>query len=148
MQSAIVTMRRARGLTQAEVGRCVGRAQSVVSRWERGLLEPTLSDLVTMASLLDRPLGEIATSFRGPGRQRSRRGDPLERRRRIGTCLRAARLADDLDAWTVARRTAITPRRLARLERGAEPSIAELRSLISVLPAFTDGLLHGELDTR
>ena len=33
------------GLTQAELGRCVGRPQSQIGRWERGEVKPSLETL-------------------------------------------------------------------------------------------------------
>lgn len=40
--------RRRAGLTQAELGRRSGRAQSAIARWERGDVEPGLSTLVEL----------------------------------------------------------------------------------------------------
>jgi transcriptional regulator with XRE-family HTH domain len=37
--------RRRAGLTQAELGRRVGRPQSAIARWERGRVEPSLETL-------------------------------------------------------------------------------------------------------
>jgi len=144
---AIVGLRRDRGLTQRDVGDRLGRSQSVVSRWERGVLEPTIQDLVALTPVLGQPLDRIATAVRGPGRRRSRRGDSPADRREVALILRTARLAAELDAWTVARRTGIPPRRLHRLEAGAEASTAEFVALVAVLPTLVEALMRAGLDT-
>lgn len=141
----IVAMRRELGLSQAVVGHRVGRSQSVVSRWERGVLEPTIPDLVTLALVLDQPLLTVARLFHGPGRQRSRRGDPTGTRHSLAACVRGARHLEELDAWNVARRTAITPRRLHRIESGAQPSVAELIALAAVLPTLAETIMACDL---
>lgn len=41
--------RRRAGLTQAEVGRRAGKPQSMISRWERGEVEPSLQTLRELA---------------------------------------------------------------------------------------------------
>jgi transcriptional regulator with XRE-family HTH domain len=143
----MVALRRDRGLTQRDVGDRLGRSQSVVSRWERGVLEPTIQDLVALTSLLEQPLDCLATALRGPGRRRSRRGDPPANRRQIALIFRTARQAAELDAWTVARRTGIPPRRLHRLEAGAEASSAEFVALVAVLPTLVEALMRAGLDT-
>lgn len=45
--------RRGRGLTQESLARSVGVGQSLVSDWERGVREPSLSQLSRIAHVLD-----------------------------------------------------------------------------------------------
>lgn len=147
-RSAVRALRRDNGLTQRDLGQLVGRSQSVVSRWERGLLAPTIPDLAILSVHLGQPIDALAAAFCGPGRRRSRRGDSAAKRRQIGLALRTARQTAELDRWTVARRTGITPRRLHRLEGGAQPSMAEFAALAAVLSTLVDLISDAGLDTE
>lgn len=140
-------MRRASGFTQLDVAARVGRSQSVVSRWERGLLAPTVPDLVLLAGVLGQSLEAVAIALASRGRQRSRRGDSRVQRQSVGQLLRAARLSEGLDAWTLAGQTRIVPRRLRRLEAGAGASPREFIALMAVLPSLAERLRTLPLDT-
>lgn len=144
--STVRALRHATGLTQENVGELLGRSQSVISRWERGLLDPTIPDLAILSVLLGQPIDALAAALGGPGRMRSRRGDSAAKRQQIGLALRTARETAGFDRWTVARRTGIKPRRLHRLERGAGPSSAEFAALAALLPTLVEHILRVELD--
>jgi transcriptional regulator with XRE-family HTH domain len=47
--SAVFAMRRASGLTQAELARRLGTSQSVIARWETGRVSPSLSTVQKVA---------------------------------------------------------------------------------------------------
>lgn len=143
---SVAAIRRARGLTQQQVGEQLGRSQSVVSRWERGVLAPTVPDLVALAGILTVGAYELGIAFVDRGRCRSRHGDSIESRRGLGSRLRTARLASELEGWDVARRSGMTARRLRRLEAGGQPSISEFLALARVLPQLRSSLESTSLD--
>ena len=51
--------RKAAGMTQAELAETMGRDQSTINRWERGVMEVGASDLVTMADLFGCAVGQL-----------------------------------------------------------------------------------------
>ena len=57
------TLREDAGLTQAEVGKRLGRAQSFVSDYEAGQRRLDLVELFDLGKALDVPLGEIVERF-------------------------------------------------------------------------------------
>ena len=130
----ILRARERQHLTQSELGRVIGRPQSVISRWERRTLEPTVEDLVAVAAALATPLGDLLDrALPGPGRRRSRRGEASGPRKRFGRLLRSIREDADLDPYTVARAARIPPRRLRQIEEGAGPGLAEVDRLLRAI---------------
>ncbi|HEX8067011.1 MAG TPA: helix-turn-helix transcriptional regulator [Thermoleophilaceae bacterium] len=74
--------RRRAGLTQTELGRRVGRPQSVIGRWERGEVAPSLETLreLVRACDLDLSLGLAARDDSyGPHIERMLAMEPAER---------------------------------------------------------------------
>lgn len=51
--------RKARGLSQDEVGAALGKTQSTVSAWENGKLRPSLEQLVVLRRVLDADRGAL-----------------------------------------------------------------------------------------
>ena len=55
----IAAARKARRLSQAELGKLVNQAQTTISSWERGRTEPTREDVERVATALDVPLSQL-----------------------------------------------------------------------------------------
>jgi transcriptional regulator with XRE-family HTH domain len=51
--------RRMRGLTTREIAALIGVSQGTVSRWERGLGEPTITQFALWAEATKQPLGAM-----------------------------------------------------------------------------------------
>jgi transcriptional regulator with XRE-family HTH domain len=83
----LMQARRERGLTQAEIARALGVANTTVSRWERGLARPHLRHVMPLANLLEKP----ADWFGFP-----ERGDAARRRSKVGEV--SDRIASALDS--------------------------------------------------
>lgn len=130
--SAIRAGRMARRLGTRQLARRLGRAHSVVSRWEAGILEPTFLDLDRIGRLLQVPLGSLVLAG-GPGRRWSSRSHPRRRRALVGEALGRARRAAGIDLRNAVRVTGIAGRRIDRIEGGADPSLAELRALLALV---------------
>jgi len=108
----------------------------VISRWERRDLEPTYSDLIAVAGTLAVTIDELLSrALAGPGRRRSRRTFTGESRGALGSALLTLRDHSGLDLYPVARASRIPPRRLRRIEAGAEPGLAELDRLLRAIGA-------------
>lgn len=134
-------------MTQSELGQLIGRPQSVVSRWERRTLEPTIEDLAAVATALATPLGNLLDrALPGPGRRRSRRGLSAEGRRRFGHVLRSIREDAGLDPYTVARAARIPPRRLRQIEEGAQPGLDEVDRLLGAIGVASSSLVGRNID--
>jgi transcriptional regulator with XRE-family HTH domain len=84
----LITARRERGLTQAQIARALGVANTTVSRWERGLARPHLRHVTPLANLLEKP----ADWFGFP-----ERGDAARRRSKVGEA--ADRIASALETF-------------------------------------------------
>lgn len=59
MSERIRTIRRQKGLTQAELGQRIGVSQQVVTNYERGLREPTLETMLKIAGVFDVTLEQL-----------------------------------------------------------------------------------------
>lgn len=55
----IAQLRKEKGLTQAELGECVGVTNKTVSRWENGNYMPDISLLKTLSEVLDVTINEL-----------------------------------------------------------------------------------------
>lgn len=61
--ATIAETRRARQMTQLELGRLVGRSQPSISDVEKGKRDITVGDLVAICDALDLPLTDVATTI-------------------------------------------------------------------------------------
>lgn len=136
------------GLSQSDLGVRLGRSQSIISRWERGVAEPSCIDVPALAAAVCLTAAAI-----------TRAADPHKVRR-----YRRRRVADEASAWQgrelarrralvgpplgVARAAGLTARRLARIEQGAEPSIGELQAIARAIGSEYDDLLARSLTSR
>ena len=122
-------------------------AQPTVSHWETGDLPPRMADLARLSAALAVPLGELAATCPVRDRRRAHRSDASNAGPSLGGALRLARLDAGLDPVGCARAARIAPRRLRRIEEGAEPSLAELDRVLAALGvASVDALAQRELD--
>jgi len=53
MNERIKKIRKQKGLSQIELGECIGVSQQVITNYERGLREPNLETLLKIAGALD-----------------------------------------------------------------------------------------------
>jgi transcriptional regulator with XRE-family HTH domain len=131
----LVALRVDRGLGQRELARRLCRDHSVVSRWEAGTREPTLLDLWHVTRVLESSLDDFLDGVRLPARSRrlsSRAYSPSERAA-IGRRLRSLRLRARLRAGEVADALGCSAHRLAAIEAGADPSLADVVGLCRIL---------------
>lgn len=63
----IARAREGAGLKQAEVASGLGRAQSLISHWETGKREPSLSDLLALAEMIGAPVATLLPDGAVPG---------------------------------------------------------------------------------
>jgi transcriptional regulator with XRE-family HTH domain len=134
-------------MTQTELGLRIAQSQSVISRWERRRLEPTIEDLLAAASALGIGVGDLLDNgLQGPGRRRSRRGMLADDRSSIGRRLRLLREEAGLDPYAAARAARIPPRRLRHIEDGASPGLDEVDRLLTAIGAASSSLVSGNLD--
>jgi hypothetical protein len=145
-QGTLGMLRHLAGLTQAELGVATGHGQGVVSRWERGVLEPTPHDIVLVASAIGIAPHEVAAAIScRRGRRRNARLQDPSARRHVGLALRAARLRAGLDPWAVAVASRVPPRRLRKIEAGADPTADEIGRLAAAIRIDVGCLLPHEL---
>jgi transcriptional regulator with XRE-family HTH domain len=131
--SPIADVRALRGISQARLARRLGRSQALISRWESGERLPTALDLASLAYELATDPARLATpSKSGTTRQRRSRYSDRHLLAALGAEVQRARRKRQLTPLQIAVSTAIRPRRLRRIEAGAEPSPAELASLAAV----------------
>ncbi len=64
-REALVTRRKELGLTQKQVGDCLGLHYRTISRWENGLSTPELNpgDMAKLCNLLQCSIEELAEMF-------------------------------------------------------------------------------------
>jgi len=134
--------RRARRLKQADVAAATGRSRSLVSRWEAGEIEPDLVDLGILCRLLRVAPDRLVALAADAGRSRGRRGG-ASCGPGAGRLLLRARLAAEVGVVELSRRARVSARRLARIEAGGTPSLAELGRLLRVLGIDPAALVAG-----
>lgn len=119
------------GLSQREIGRRLARPNSIVSRWESGAREPSVFDLAALARVLKIDVNDLLDGVEpaARGRRWSNRAYGWRLRVAFGRRLALARIAAGMSRLDVLERTGIRGLRLARLEAGADPSVAELVAL-------------------
>lgn len=139
-------LRIASRLSCRELARWLGRPHTVVSRWELDTLEPTPTDLVTLARALRVPIDQLLQDAAlSVGRRWSSRSHPASRRVALGAALSAARQRSDVDLRTAVARTGISGRRILRIEGGVDPSLAELRLLAALVQRTQGDLIRSAL---
>jgi transcriptional regulator with XRE-family HTH domain len=135
-------LRRLSGLTQADLGQATGHGQGVVSRWERGVLEPTARDIAYIALALGLASDEVAAAVVcRRGRQRNARRQEPSVRQSVGLAIRAARLEAGLEPYEVAVASHVSPRRLRKIESGADPTADEIGRLAAAIGIRVASLL-------
>lgn len=130
------------GLTVRSLARSIGRPHTIVSRWERGLREPTLLDLHRVCGALGLSVDAVFSLAAHPraGRRWSSRAHSEAARRRVGSALALARRSRGLLPSDVRRFGGIPAQRLLAIEAGADPSLAELWRLRELLHLDLDGV--------
>jgi transcriptional regulator with XRE-family HTH domain len=130
----IAGRRRDRGLSQREVARRMWRSNSVLSRWEADLLEPTLVDLSPLSRVLGTTIDALVADAVAPpgGRRWSSRATPISLRVAVGRELERERKSLGVTKLEVYLGAGIAGLRLVRLEAGADPSVRELLALRSL----------------
>lgn len=136
-------LRVAAGLSQRQLGRRIERCHSVISRWESGILEPTVVDLSRLTRVIGGSLDRLIAA-EGPGRRWSSRSHSLRERRQVGLALMRARHMAGIRLAAAVRVTGMPGRRIERIEAGADPSLAELRALLALTGADSRQLLRPE----
>ena len=120
----------ARGWSQADLAARLGSSQSILSRWERGVLDPPLGSLAMLGDLLGLPIGRLVDSATFSPRRRSPRLRDRGIGRAVGAAVQAARLERNVPPIELSRAARLSPRRLHRTEGGhIEPTLAEVRRL-------------------
>jgi transcriptional regulator with XRE-family HTH domain len=145
------TVRVFQGLSQRAVARRMGRHHSVISRWEAGLLEPTLIEMEALGRALGFGFEGLLTDCRlqPQGRRWSNRSTSRSVRTSIGLRLARARTASGLPMTDVISRTGIWGIRLSRIEAGADPCLRELVVLSETFGAdLRQLLIRARLDSR
>jgi hypothetical protein len=118
----------------AAVALRVGCDHSLVVRWESDLREPAVWDLPALSRVFGTTPEDLIDGARLVcGRAWSSRSHPSGPRRRLGRLLASARRSRSLGPWEVYEATGIRGSRLSAIERGADPSLAEVRSLVRLL---------------
>lgn len=130
----LLAARVASGMSTHRLGLWLGRSHGLISRWERGLREPTLFDLDRLATVLRVDLDALLGELPGDARRRgcSSRAHSRSRRRALGETLAAQRVEAGLGIWEVYQATGIDGRRLRQIEAGADPGIREAVRLIAL----------------
>jgi transcriptional regulator with XRE-family HTH domain len=138
-------------LSQRAVGRRLRRPHSLVSRWEAGVREPTAFDLVALARVVGVSPDELIRDVvPGPaGRRWSCRAYAWRLRAAFGHRLAAARLDARISRRDVLDATGIGGLRLACIEAGADPSVAEVIALRDLYGfALSEVVRDANLDSR
>lgn len=137
-------------MSARRLGLWLNRTHTMVSRWERGLREPTLFDLDRLATVLHADLDTLLAGLPANGMPRgcSSRAHPRSRRVALGQVLGNARAALGLGIWEVYQATGIGGRRLGHIEAGADPAIGELVGLIELYRTTPRELLRAAKTRR
>lgn len=142
----LLQLRRSRGLSLRGVAVRLGCHHTLVLRWEQGLREPAVHDLVAIARLFRVEVDDIlACADRDQGRVASSRAHGFRSRQRLASRLCEARTQRRLRLWDVYTATGITGRRLRTIEAGADPSLCELRLLATLYERRPQDLLANQL---
>jgi transcriptional regulator with XRE-family HTH domain len=134
------------GMSQRQLARRLERNASVVSRWEAGVLEPTVWDLYRLGRILRCSVCGLVAGARGPGRRWSSRSHVHRRRLAIGRALARARHAAGLTLADVVDATRIRGRRVIEIEAGRDPSLAEATTLVTLYGTCLDAIVVASLD--
>ncbi len=138
----LLRLRTSRGLSLRGVAVRLGCHHTLVLRWEQGVREPAVHDLVAIARLFGVEVDEV---LRGAilvqGRVSSSRAHGRRSRQRLASRLREARVGQGLGHWDVYVATGIPGRRLRTIEAGADPSLREIQLLASALEVRATDLL-------
>lgn len=86
----IVSLRKEKGMTQAELAKYMGISQSTLSYWERGDYEPDFSQLIKLADFFDVTIDYLLSRSESRGEPVALDGKPLG-----GVYLRLARQAQE-----------------------------------------------------
>ena len=143
----LLHLRRARGLSLRGAAVRLGCHHTLVLRWEQGLREPAVHDLVAIARVfgveVDAVLERVDLE---QGRIASSRAHGWKARQRLAARLRDIRFQRGLQLWDVFLATGITGRRLRTIEAGADPSLLEMRLLANVYEVRLRDLLMNPAD--
>lgn len=140
----IRSARLARGLSTHRLGLWLTRPHDMISRWERGLREPTLFDLDQLATVLRADMDELLAGLPAIAARRgcSSRAHPRSRRIALGQTLARLRSQAELGVWDVYQATGIDARQLCRIEAGADPSVGEAVLLIKLYGTTPNELIR------
>ena len=137
-------LRLERGLSLRSLAMRLSCDHSLVVRWERGDREPAPQDLARLARVLRVTADELLAGVDlDCGRVASSRSHGQSSRERLGARIRTLRRRSSITPWDVFVATGIDGRRLRTIEAGADPSLAELRAVVSLLGASVGQLLAG-----
>lgn len=123
-------LRRSRRLSLRGLALRLRCHHTLVLRWERGQREPTIHDLDAIARVFAVSPDELLRDLELTGQRTwSSRAHPARKRRLVGFRLRLARDRAGLSAWDVYLALGVDGERLIAIERGADPSLGEVRDL-------------------
>jgi transcriptional regulator with XRE-family HTH domain len=141
LSGALLDWRRRHGLSRLAAARPLGVAHTTVRQWETGDVRPQPLQLIRVAEVLGREVGELR-SLTGPDRVRTCRtsGGPE------ASALCRARLAAGLTMTQLARKVGVTPSSVSRWENGVRHPgphhVARLGRALGLDPRAVPGLLH------
>ena len=135
-------LRRGRRLSLRGLANRLHRYHSLILRWEQGRREPTLRDLAALARVFEMTVDELLRDVCLTGeRTWSSRAYALPQRKMVGSRLRLAREYRGLSVWDVYVALGLGGRRLIAIEDGADPSLAEARSLVTLYQVTLEDLI-------
>ena len=141
--SRLLQLRRSRGLSLRGVAIRLGCHHTLVLRWEQGLREPAVHDLIAIARLFGVEVDDILDCVNlEQGRVASSRAHGWQSRQRLAKRLYESRIRRDLCLWDVYVATGINGRRLRTIESGADPTLLELRLLATAYDTRPRDLLR------
>jgi transcriptional regulator with XRE-family HTH domain len=148
--AVLADIRRARGMTQAELSTSCYYEYNIASKWEHSQRKPSLSDWQVIQRVLAltpselrkvQPLLEKGLASQESGeREHALRIDPNVCQR-----LRHLREMAGMSALTVANELGIAPSQMSRMESGTtNPSYAQLYKLVRLYSTTYDYILEGD----